>query len=169
MSRILVLGLAMLGLVTGRAQAEQERIPFPQDYASKLTNYLSLDRTQNPDQIIRLFAPPEAIAAAKAGQELPYGTVLVAEIYKALKDKDGKVVVSPLGRRVRDGMAAVAVMQKGEGFGKTIPEELRNGDWDFAIFSPAGKRLVDKDLDACRKCHAPLKSSQYLFSLDHMR
>ena len=43
----------------------------------------------------------KALDAAKAGKELPYGTVLVAEIYKAKKDKEGKVITSSLGRRIR--------------------------------------------------------------------
>ena len=50
-------------------QAE-ERIQFPAGYEDKMLNYLSLDRTQNDDQVIRLFATKETLAAAQAGQEL---------------------------------------------------------------------------------------------------
>ena len=70
------------------AMAAEQRIPFPVEYATKMINYVSLDRTQNGDQTIRLFAPKAALDAAKAGKELPYGTVLVAEIYKAKKDEN---------------------------------------------------------------------------------
>jgi len=160
------------GIITavalGGAMAGEERIAFPAGYGTEMVNYVSLDRTQNEDQTIRLFAPKAALDAAKAGKELPDGTVLVAEIYKAKKDKDGKVITSSLGRRLRDEFAAVAVMQKGKGWGETFPAELRNGDWDFAIFSPTGERLVKKDLNECRGCHAPLKKTQHLFSLEHM-
>ena len=134
-----------------------------------MQNYVSLDRTQNADQVIRLFAPKEALDAAKSGTELPYGTVLVAEIYKAKKNRDGEVIKSSLGRRIRDKFAAIAVMQKEKGWGEQYPEALRNGDWDFAIFNPKGERLVDKDLNSCRGCHAPLKDTQHLFSLEHMK
>jgi len=150
------------------AMAGEERIAFPADYRTEMVNYVSLDRTQNPDQTIRLFAPRAALDAAKAGEELPDGTVLVAEIYKARMDEDGKVITSSLGRRIRDKFAAVAVMEKGKGWGETFPAGLRNGDWDFAIFSPQGERLVNKDLNECRACHAPLEKSQHLFSLEHM-
>ena len=153
----------------GGAMAAEERIAFPSDYQANMVNYVSLDRTQNDDQTIRLFAPEAALEAAKAGEELPDGTVLVAEIYKAKKDAGGEVMVSTLGRRIRDEFAAVAVMEKGTGWGDSFPEELRNGDWDFAIFSPAGERLVKKDLNECRACHAPLKDTQHLFSLEHMK
>ena len=159
----------MLALTASPALAEQYRIAFPADYKTAMNNYVSLDRTQNDDQTIRLYAPKQALDAAKAGAELPDGTILVAEIYKAKIDDNGKVIESSLGRRIRGKFAAVAVMQKGKGWGEKFPEGLRNGDWDFAIFSPQGKRLVDKDLNACRACHAPLKDTQHLFSLEHMR
>ncbi len=160
---------AALLTVASLANAEEERIAYPDNYRADMVNYLSLDRTQNDDQVIRLFAPKEALEAAKSGGEIPYGTVLVAEIYKAKKDAKGEVVVSDLGRRIRNKFAAVAVMKKGQGWSEKYPEELRTGDWDFAIFNPAGERLVKKDLNSCRSCHAPLKDTQYLFSFDHMK
>jgi hypothetical protein len=156
-----------LGVVVNVAMADEERISFPADYSTKFYNYLSLDRVQNDDQIIRLFANDVALDAAREGRELPKGAVIVGEVYKAKKDKDGNVVESSLGRRIRDKLAAIAVKEKGKGWGAAFSEDLRNGDWDFAIFAPDGKRLK-KDLNACRSCHAPLKETQHLFSLDHL-
>jgi len=151
------------------AVGADEKITFPADYAQTLKNYLSLDRTQDPDQIIRLFANEKALEAAKAGQPLPEGSTIVAEVYKAKLDKDGNVIVSTLGRRIRDKLALIAVMQKrGEGFGKDLPEELQNNGWDFAAFKPDGSD-AGKDLNKCRACHAPLKDTQHLFSIEHMR
>lgn len=146
----------------------QDSIAYPKDYKTSFTNYLSLDRTQNPDQIIRLFANDKTIAAAKAGQEIPDGAVIVGEIYKAKLDKDGKPVVSALGRKVRDKLAAIAVMEKRAGFGKDLPDKLQNNGWDFALFKPDGAN-TGKDVTACRECHAPLKDTQHLFSLEHLK
>ena len=160
----LVLGL---GVIVSVAMADEERISFPADYSTNFKNYLSLDRVQNDDQIIRLFANDVALNAAKEGRELPNGSIIVGEVYKAKKDKDGNVMQSSLGRRIRGKLAAIAVMEKGEGWGAAFSEDLRNGDWDFAIFSPDGKRLK-KDLNACRSCHAPLEQTQHLFSLEHL-
>lgn len=163
---MMLLGLGLVAMAT-TALASEERIQFPSSYKTEFTNYLSLDRVQNDDQIIRLFANEAAMKAAKEGRELPNGSILVGEIYRAKKDENGEVIVSSLDRRVRDKFAAVAVMQKGAGWGDKFSEGQRNGDWDFAIFSPDGKRL-DKDLNACRACHAPLKNTQHLFSLEHL-
>lgn len=167
MLKRLFIGAGALVLFSSVAVSE-DRIAFPADYKKDMINYLSLDRTQNDDQVIRLFAPKSALDAAKKGGELPYGTVLVAEIYKAKKDDKGEVIESVLGRRVRDKFAAIAVMQKEKGWGDKFAAEFKNGDWDFAIFSPKGERLVKKDLNKCRSCHAPHKETQHLYSLEHM-
>ena len=166
------LAVALLGTCLAlspvwKAQAE-EKIAFPADYAQTYTNYLSLDRTQDPDQVMRLFANKAAIDAAKAGQPLPEGSVIVGEVYKAKVDKDGKAILSSLGRRIRDKMVLIGVMQKrGDGFGKDLPAELQNNGWDFAAFKPDGSD-AGKDLNTCRACHAPLKDTQHVFSLEHL-
>ena len=149
------------------AVAGEDRIAYPANYASTFTNYLSLDRVQNGDQIIRLFANNIALESAKEGAALADGSVLVGEIYAAKRDSEGQVVVSDLGRRIRDKMLAVAVMEKRSGWGASFSDELRNGDWDFAIFSPKGDKL-DKDLNTCRSCHAPLTETDHLFSIQHI-
>ena len=148
-------------------QAE-ERIQFPAGYKDNILKYLSLDRTRKDGRIIRLFATKETLVADQAGKELPYGTVLVAELYKAKKDADGEVIESALGRRIPGKFAAFAVMQKGEGWGEKFSPEFRNGDWDYAIFSPKGERLVVKDLNDFCACRQPFAKTQHLFSLEHM-
>lgn len=163
-----VLGLAAsLIMVSALSVKAADEIDFPADYKTAFTNYLSLDRTQNDDQIIRLYANDKALEAAKAGKELPDGSIIVGEVYKAKLDKDGKPIVSSLGRKVRNKFALIAVMQRKAGFGKDLPAELQNGDWDFAAFKPDGTR-AKKDLNSCRACHAPLTDSQHLFSLEHL-
>lgn len=163
------LAAAALSLVALAAPATAgEGITFPADYKTTFTNYLSLDRTQNEDQIIRLFANDKTLAAVKAGKEIPDGAVIVGEIYKAKLGPDGKPIVSSLGRRVRDKLAVIAVMEKRAGFGKDLPDELQNNGWDFAAFKPDGSG-AGKDHNTCRACHAPLKDTQHLFSLEHMK
>ncbi len=159
--------LLSLFLSAGVAVADEPRMAFPAGYTQDFSNYLSLDRTQNPDQVIRLFGNDKALEGPGADGALPYGSVLVAEIYAARKDADGNVVTSELGRRIKGRMAAIAVMEKQPGWGEGRPAGLRTGDWDFAVFSPAGERL-DKDLNACRACHAPLGDRDFVFSHQHL-
>ena len=161
MSMLLAPGL------TPTATAEGAEISFPKDYRETFTNYLSLDRVQNPDQVIRLFANDVAMQGPGADGKLPYGSIIVGEVYKAKKDASGAVRTSTLGRRIRDKFALIAVMQREEGWGEGHPAGLRNGNWEFAAFKPDGSK-ADKDLNACRACHAPLTASNFLFSYDHL-
>ena len=107
----------VIGALSSFADTQAPRIDFPKNYRAEMVNYLSLDRTQNPDQIIRLFAPKAAMEAAKAGQELPDGTVLVAEVYKAKLDADGDAVESSLGSTHSQQICRCCRDAKTEGMG----------------------------------------------------
>lgn len=158
-------GLAALA-VAGTAFAQDAKIKFPADYRSTFTNYLNLDRTQNDDQIIHLYANDVAMKGMSETGKFPNGSVLIGEIYKAQKDQNGEVVESQLGQRIRDKFALIAVMEKQAGWGAKFSEEHKNGDWDFAAFKPDGS-VAGKDLNACRACHAPLTDVDHVFSFEH--
>ncbi len=177
--------LAFAALVVGACQADTPVTPttkeapkttsepvaggvsFPADYQTTFTNYLSLDRVQNHDQIIRLFANEPAMQGPDADGKLPFGSILVGEVYKAKLDSDGEVMLSELGRRIRGKLALVAVMERGEHLGQGHPAGLQNGHWEFAAFKPDGS-VADKDLNTCRACHSPLTETDHLFSLEHL-
>ena len=134
-------------LVLAMEGSEQDNpIAFPADYQTTFTNYLSLDRTQNPDQVIRLFANDTALAGPGADGKLAYGSVLVAEVYKARKNAAGEVISSSLGRRIRGDLALIAVMQREEGWGESYPPNLSNENWEFATFKGDGS-IAPKDLN----------------------
>lgn len=163
---LLCLASAFL-LVGASGSGQQGLIPFPADYETTFTNYLSLDRVQNPDQVIRLFANDKALEGPGPDGKLPYGSVIVGEVYKAKKDGEGNVVTSSLGRRIRGDLALIAVMQREEGWGEEHPPELRNEHWEFAAYQPDGS-VAAKDINACRACHAPLEDTHHLFSIEHL-
>ncbi len=167
MHRIATLVGAALLAVTATVHAEDDKIAFPENYRATYTNYLSLDRTQNPDQVIRLFANDIAMQGPGDDGKLPYGSILVAEVYKAKLDAEGAVITSSLGQRISDKFALVAVMQREEGWGEQYPDGLRNGNWEMAAFKPDGAK-ADKDLNACLACHAPLTDTNFVFSYQHL-
>jgi len=166
MLKLLNAALILCIFAISTAHSENNKIAFPADYASTFTNYVSNDRVLNPDQTIRLFANDIAMQGPGADGKLPYGSIIVAEVYKAKKDAEGNVITSSLNRRIRDKFALIAVMKREKGFGDNFPDELKNDDWDFATFKPDGS-VADKDLNACRACHAPLADTNHLFSYEH--
>lgn len=162
------LAVALAAVLPATLSAQEARVDFPADYSTEFTNYLSLDRVQNPDQIMRIFANDVAMRGPGPEGRLEDGSILVAEIHAAETEADGNAVVrSKLGRRIRADMAAIAVMEKRSGWGDAFSEDLRNDDWDFAIFSPEGER-IERELDSCRACHAPLDDRDHIFSFEHL-
>lgn len=156
-----------LGLVAAGAVAGPENVEWPGDYKSNFTNYYNGDRTANDKQVIRVFANDIAVAGAEKDGKLPFGSVLVGELYAVHVDSEDEAVESVLGRRIIDKFSAVVVMERGEGFDKEYGADLKVGDWEFAIFSPDGKRL-DKSITGCRECHHPLTDSEFVWSYEHL-
>jgi hemoglobin len=58
-------------------------------------------------------------------------------------------------------------MERGQGFDEGYAEELKVGDWEFAVYSAAGEKL-DKDVTSCRECHHPLQDKEYVWSYEHL-
>ena len=163
------------GLVTGTAlfsaaapaNAADVALELPADYRASLENYLIADRLGQEDQVISLFANEIAREGARTTGDLPYGSILVGEIYKAKTDQDGEVIESGIGRRVPGELAAIVMMERREGWDAQYPDELKVGDWEFEVFSPSGENLA-RDTTACRECHHPLTESEFTFSYAHI-
>ena len=164
--KLLIILVGILG--SFMAYAEDQRVAFPTDYKSNFVEYLSLDRTMNPDQFIRLFANQTAMAARDAKGNLPEGSVLVAEVYSVRKDAAGNVISSALNRRIPDQLKLVAVMEKRAAYGTSPASPILTGDWDFGAYKPNGES-ASKDLNACRACHLPLTKSDFVFSTEHLK
>lgn len=147
--------------------AEEQRVALPEGYKADFVEYLSLDRVQNHDQFIRLFANDVAMKGKNPKGELPNGSILVAEVYSVAKNADGSVKYSMLNRRIKDKLKLIAVMEKQTAFGLNPASKVRTGNWDFAAFKPNGD-IAPKDLDACRGCHLPLDKTDYVFSIEHI-
>ncbi len=157
----------LISLVTTSALAGSANVNWPADYKHKFTHYFSSDRTAN-HQIIRLYANDAAITGVQENGKLPNGSVVVGELYAAQMDDKNQPVLSGLGRRIIKNLAAIVVMQRGDGFDAEYPDVLKTGNWEFAVFSPTGQRL-EKDITGCRACHHPLTDKEFLFSYEHLR
>jgi len=144
-----------------------EQIVLPAHYKETFVEYLSLDRVQNPDQFIRLFANETAMQGRDENGGLPSGSVLVAEVYSVHKDAKGTPIKSSLGRRIRKDLLLLAVMEKRDGFAASSTSPFNTGDWKFAAYKPDGSP-APKNLEECRACHAPLGETDFLFSIEHI-
>jgi hypothetical protein len=124
-------------------QRAEDPVGYPADYRSFL-QVRSIDRKQDPPHgTVFLNAP--AATVTTAGQTYPYGSVLVMEWRNA--GKDGPIV-------------RLDVMRKERGYGASYGAD-RNGEWEYASYSPEGKLITDAAASlACATCHLKAGSAK---------
>ena len=139
------------------------KLAFPADWANGVM-YATVDR-HDTKQYREFYTSAEAVAAAKAGQPIPDGTVITLAAYAAKVDADGKPVKDANGRFIKDKLVAVNSMQKKKGIADDIPAAIRNGDWIYQSFLPDGAVNEKANLTACYQCHLPFAKEEYLTNL----
>jgi plastocyanin len=160
---VTALVLGGLALAGGRSDAGPDKIKFPEGFQQRLDLYTVADR-YDVKQYRELFASKEAIAAARAGQPLPAGTVLVLIQYKAQVDAQGNPLKNDKGRFLKGDLLGYTVMEKQPGWGVEYPPELRNGEWEYAAFSADGKLNEKANYKACFECHKPHEKQDFVIS-----
>jgi hypothetical protein len=151
---------------TGCVYAGPERIAYPAGYQTSFINYNQIERPdRKPAQVRFMYASPDAAAAAKPGEPVPYGAVLIMEDREAKGDANGKALRDADGRIVAgDKVLNVFVQQKGRGWGEAYPPEKRNGDWDYAWFNADGMRRENAKFDGCFSCHMSRAARDFTFT-----
>ena len=107
------------------------------------------------------------VAAAKAGKPLPDGSVLFVEVYAAKLDGD-KPVTGGDGFFVADKLLLYTAMARDAGWGKDLPEMLRNDNWNYAIFTADKQHRPGVNQAECLACHKPLNNDSYTFTLKQL-
>jgi cytochrome c553 len=142
-------------------------VTFPEGYKDTFTKYHTINFPATK-QVRYYYANKAAVAAAKAGKPLPDGSVLFAEVYAAKLDADGKPVMGGDGFYVTDKLLFYTAMASGAGWGKEIPEMLRNGDWNYAVFTTDKQHRPGVNQAECLACHKPLDNTSYTFTLKQL-
>ena len=137
------------------------RVTYPADYADEFDHFMTSERWDN-NQVRELFANEAAMEGAEEGGELPVGSVLAMEVYGAKVDENDEPVLDAEGKMIAGELKLLAVMEKGTGWGDSYPDHLRNGDWEYAFFTPQGELMDDVDTDACRECHLPYADDDFV-------
>jgi hypothetical protein len=162
------LGLAAASVIALQVRAGGDKIAFPEGF-DKGVMYFAFDHPASKTYR-EIFIGNAAIEAAKKGQPVPSGTVIVTKIEKVKLAADGNPEKDASGRYIRTGeISGYAVMEKRTGWGTEYPAEKRNGEWEYQVFN-AEKKVNDKaNLNACFECHKPHAETDYLFTLDKIK
>jgi cytochrome c553 len=142
-------------------------VPFPENYKSTFTKYHTINFPATR-QVRYYFANPAALQAARDGKDLPNGSVLFTEVYSAKLDADKKPLAGADGFFVPDQLIFYTAMARDAGWGKDIPEMLRNEDWNYAVFTTAKQHRPGVNQAECLACHKPLDKASYTFTLKEL-
>jgi cytochrome c553 len=142
-------------------------VAFPEGYKSTYTKYHTINFPETR-QVRYYYANGAALAAAKAGKPLPDGSVLFAEVYAAKLDADKKPVTGSDGFFVPADLLFYTAMEREAGWGKDIPDMLRNEDWNYAVFTTAKTHRPGINQAECLACHKPLDKVSYTFTLNKL-
>jgi cytochrome c553 len=149
------------------ANVVKTSVTFPENYKETFTKYHTINFPATK-QVRYYYANAAAVAAAKAGKPLPAGSVLFAEVYGAKLDADNKPVTGADGFFLPEKLLQYTAMASAEGWGKDIPDMLRNGDWNYAIFTTDKRQQPGVNQAVCLACHKPLADVSYTFTLKEL-
>jgi cytochrome c553 len=139
-------------------------VAFPEGYKGSFTKYHTINFPATK-QVRYYYANKEAVRAAKEGRNLPNGSVLFAEVYSTKLDADKKPLQGDDGFFVPEQLLFYTAMARDAGWGKDIPEMLRNEDWNYAVFTTAKQHRPNVNQAECLACHKPLDKVSYTFTL----
>ena len=142
-------------------------VTFPENYKTSYAKYHTINFPATR-QVRYYFANDVALQAAKAGKALPDGSVLLAEVYSAKLDAEKKPILGTDGFFVPDQLVAYTAMARDAGWGKDIPEMLRNENWNYAVFTAAKQPRPGVNQAECLACHKPLDKTSFVFTLDQI-
>lgn len=142
-------------------------VTFPANHRATFVKY---GAANFPDlkQVRHYYANPVALAAARAGTRLPDGSVILTEVSSVKLDDRLDLAKGPDGIYIPDQLLFYSVMARGAGWGKEIPEILRNEDWNYAAFTPQGQPRPRINHAECLACHKSQDEANYAFTMKEL-
>ena len=107
---------------------------FPENYKTTFTKYHTINFPASQDSAL-LLRERRGTAGRQGRKSLPDGAVLFLEVYSAKLDADKKPVMGSDGFFVPDQLTGYGAMEREAGWGKDIPDMLRNEEWNYAVFT----------------------------------
>lgn len=143
------------------------RAALPPGFPAGFARYHAVEAPAQ-GRVTVFHANAAAREAARAGRELPEGSVLVSVTHEAVRESKGEPRRDERGALVPGKALAYAIMARGAGWGAAIPEIVRNGDWHYALVDAEGKPRPAANHAECLACHKPLAASSHVFTLDKL-
>lgn len=144
------------------------RMQMPVNFPAGFIEYGREIDTDSKLVVIR-YANALAANAARAGQPLPEGSVLITANYAPLADAAGKPLPDAQGHWQPGRHLSSSGMESQADWGETIPGVLRNGNWNYGLWTAAGQSRLGDLQPRCLACHQPKAGDSYVFTLQALR
>ena len=142
-------------------------VAFPEGYQQSFVRYHTINFPATK-QVRHYYANKPLLQAARDGKPVPDGAVILTEVYTAKLDANKNPVMGADGFFVPEKLVAYTAMATGKDWGKDFPDMLRNGDWNYAVFTPDKQHRAGINQAECLACHKPLDKESYLFTLKQL-
>jgi hypothetical protein len=163
LKRSLVAGVAG-AMVALAAVAGPDRVEYPENWERTYTYVTTRDMHRGGNTIVDIFANDIAIQSGGGEGPLASGAKIVMKGTRAKLDANGQPLYDANGRMIKDtASGAITVMEKRAGWGALYPENMRNGDWEFAVFA-ADKNRSNASTQSCFECHGALPEFDFVFT-----
>ena len=142
-------------------------VAFPEGYKDTFTKYHTINFPATR-QVRYYYANKAALQAAKAGKPVAEGAYMLVEVHAAKLDAEQKPVMGSDGFFVAEKPLFYTAMASEAGWGKDIPDMLKNANWNYAVFTLDKKHRPGANQAECLACHKPLDGASYLFTLKEL-
>ena len=155
------------GVRSAKLAAFATKATFPAGYPDAFARYHAQEAPEQ-GRVTVFLANAAARDAARAGRELPDGSVVMSVTHEAERDAKGALKRGERGELVPGKALAYAIMARGAGWGAAIPEIVRNGDWHYALLDGERNPRAAANHAECLACHKPLAASSYVFTREKL-
>ncbi len=149
------------------ANVARTNVQFPEQYKASYTKYHTID-FPDTKQVRVYFANETALKAAREERALPDGAAIFTEVYAAKVDAEGKPVKGGDGHFVAEKLVGYTAMARENGWGRDVPDMLRNENWNYAVFTAEKKPRPGINQAECFACHKPQDKVSYLFTQNEL-
>jgi cytochrome c553 len=137
---------------------------FPKGFAVYHSSFSAEDGA-----VSKSYVNAGALTAVRAGKPLPDGSMIMVVNYAAKLDDKKQPVREPGGDYAVDKALSYSGMEARAGWGKDIPELLRNGNWNYGLFTADKAPRAELNQAVCLACHKPLAADSYVFTMKALK
>jgi Cytochrome P460 len=153
-------GAAAAASPAAKAAAASSLMSLPAGFPAGFREYWRA--VDEPGKTMQIgHANSAAWRAASEGKKLPDGSIIVIVFHAAARTADGQWVPG--------AVQSYSGMERQAGWGQAVPDLLRNGNWQYGLFTAQGVSRLGELHPRCLACHKPQAEQSYLFTWPDLR